>query len=275
MSGAMAGQKVGQYLIMEKIGAGSMARVYKAYQPSISRHVAIKILSPEFAAEANFVRRFENEAKAVAALDHPHILPIYDFGSQDDVIYMVMRLVEAGSLADLMKQPQVLANERIVKIISDIASALNYAHSKGIIHRNVNPNNILIDHHDEALLTDFGLAKVTQRYKARVTETGTIAETVNYMSPERLTDKRIGGQSDIYSLGVVLYELLTGQLPFQAKTPMATAIKHVKDPIPSLREINPNIPVALEQIVFKAMAKWSNQRYRTANEMGQALKMAL
>ena len=277
MTGELAGQYVGQYQLVEKIGQGGMASVYKAHQASISRYVAVKILTPNLAvADQNFVKRFIGEAKAAAALEHPHILPLYDFGTQDALVYMVMRLVEGGTLADVIIQPQHLTYSRTVTIACQIAEALDYAHSQGIVHRDVKPSNILIDQHQTALLTDFGLARViAEPYTDRLTGSGTVVGTASYMSPEQAADESIDGRSDIYSLGIVLFEMLARQLPFQADTPVATALKHVQAPIPSLRAINPEVPESFEQIVNKALAKWPDERYQTAAEMSRALRTAL
>ena len=156
----LIGKCIGQYEIVEKIGVGGMATVFKAYQASINRHVAIKILPTQFAHDPNFVERFTREAKAIAALEHPHILPVYDFGTDEDLTYMVMRYVEGGTLGDLMGQPTT--NERIVQIAGNVARALDYAHSQGVVHRDIKPSNVLIDQHGEVLLTDFGIAKMMQ-----------------------------------------------------------------------------------------------------------------
>ncbi|MBN1217957.1 MAG: protein kinase [Anaerolineae bacterium] len=270
----LIGKTIGQYKIVEKIGVGGMATVFKAYQASINRYVAVKILPTQFAHDPNFVKRFTQEAKAIAALEHPHILPVYDFGTDEGLTYMVMRYVEGGTLASLMGQP--MSNERIVEIVGNMARALDYAHRQGVVHRDIKPSNVLIDQHGEALLTDFGIAKVMQDSGGtQLTGTGSILGTPEYMSPEQAEGVSVDRRSDIYSLGVVLYELLTGQPPFQAQTPLAVVLKHVKEPLSPPRSINPNIPESLEQVVLKAMAKDRNQRYQSAAEMEQALKDAL
>jgi hypothetical protein len=270
----LIGKTIGQYEIVEKIGVGGMATVYKAYQASINRYVAIKILPTQFAHDPNFVKRFTQEAKAIAALEHPYILPVYDFGTQEGLTYMVMRYIEGGTLAGLMGQP--MSNERIVEIVGNMARALDYAHSQGVVHRDIKPSNILIDKHGEVLLTDFGIAKVMQDSGGtQLTGTGSILGTPEYMSPEQAEGVSVDHRSDLYSLGVVLYELLTGQPPYQAKTPLAVVLMHVKEPLPLPHTINPNVAEPLEQVVLKAMAKDRNQRYQTAAEMEQALKNAL
>ncbi len=268
------GKQLGQYKIETQIGQGGMATVYKAYQPSINRHVAVKILPSQYAQDPNFVKRFEHEARAIAALEHPHILPVYDFGSQDGLTYMAMRYVETGTLSNLMGSP--LSNERIVRLIGPVARALDYAHKQGVVHRDIKPSNILIDQNGEPLLTDFGIAKMIQGSGAtQLTGTGMVLGTPAYMSPEQAKGISIDGRSDIYSLGVVLYELLTGQQPYQAETPLGVVFKHVSEPLPPPRSINPKVAEPLERVVIKAMAKEPAQRYLTAGEMEQALQSAL
>ncbi len=270
----LIGATIGQYQIVEQIGIGGMATVYKAYQPSMDRYVAIKILPSQLAHDPNFAKRFEHEAKAIAALEHPHILPIHDFGTADGHTYMVMRYVEGGTLSGQMGKPIPLP--RIVRLVSDIARALDYAHQQGVVHRDIKPSNILIDKHGEALLTDFGVAKMVAGSKStQLTTAGSILGTPAYMSPEQAGSTEVDGRSDIYSLGVVLYELLTGQPPYRAETPLAVVLMHVNDPLPPPRTIKPNIPEPLERVVLKAMAKKAQDRFQTANEMAQALQQAL
>jgi serine/threonine protein kinase len=270
----LIGKNIGQYQISEQIGQGGMATVYKAYQPSINRYVAIKILPSQYAQDPNFVKRFEQEARAIAALEHPHILPVYDFGTQEGLTYMIMRYIKSGTLSNLMGQ--ALPYERVVRMIGDVANALDYAHKQGVVHRDIKPTNILIDNNGEALLTDFGIAKLmTSTEATQLTGAGNVLGTPAYMSPEQAKGGRIDGRTDVYALGVVLYELLTGQQPYQAETPVAVVLKHVSEPLTLPRIINPNIPDPLEQVVVKAMAKAPEQRYQTAGEMQRALQQAL
>jgi serine/threonine-protein kinase len=271
----LIGLKLGQYEIVAKIGQGGMAQVYKAYQPSIDRHVAVKILAESMAKDDHFLERFKNEARAVAALEHPHILPVYDFGSQDTINYMVMRYVDGGTVADLMHTRPTISYADITRLIGDVANALDYAHTKGIIHRDIKPSNMLIDQHGEVLLADFGLARMIEDSpKSRLTQAGTVVGTATYMAPEQAADEPLDGRSDIYARGG-LFEMLTGRPPFDGDTLVAIALKHVNEPTPSLRAINPDIPAAFEQVVFKSMEKWPDDRYQTGAEMGQALAAAL
>ncbi len=270
----LIGRTIGQYQIIEQIGQGGMATVFKAYQPSIDRYVALKILPSQFAQDPNFVKRFQHEAKAIAALEHPHILPVHDFGTAEGRPYMVMRYVEGGTLAKLMGQ--AMPYERIAQFVGNIARALDYAHQQGVVHRDIKPSNILIDKHGEVLLTDFGIAKMIEGSSAtQLTSAGSILGTPAYMAPEQAEAKKIDGRSDIYSLGVVLYELLTGQPPYQAETPLAVVLMHLNEPLAPPRTVKSDIPEPLERVVLKAMAKDPSQRFQTAGEMEQALKQAL
>lgn len=270
----LIGKTIGQYRIVEQIGLGGMATIFKAYQPSIDRYVAVKILPRHLARDPNFVKRFEQEAKSIAALEHPHILPVHDFGTDQGYNYMVMRYVEGGTLTDLMGRN--LSYERVAEIVGNIAKALDYAHRQGVVHRDIKPSNVLIDKHGAELLTDFGIAKVLEDSEStKLTSAGSILGTPAYMAPEQAEGKSVDGRTDLYSLGVVLYELLTGQPPYQAETPLAIVLKHLHDPLPPPRTIKPGIPEAMERIVLKAMAKNPAERYQTAAEMAQALKQAL
>jgi serine/threonine protein kinase len=270
----LIGKSISQYQIVEQIGLGGMATVYKAYQPAIDRYVAVKILPRELASDPNFVKRFQHEAKAIAALEHPHILPVHDFGTDEGYTYMVMRYVEGGTLADMMGRPS--SNERIVQIVGNVAKALDYAHQQGVVHRDIKPSNILIDQHDEVLLTDFGIAKMIEGAgDTQLTSAGSILGTPAYMAPEQAEAKPVDGRTDIYSLGVVLYELLTGQPPYRAETPLAIVLKHMNEPLPPPRTVKADVPEPFEQVVLKAMAKDPNRRFQTAADMEKALRQAL
>ena len=268
----LIGQTLGQYRIIEQIGQGGMATVYKAYQPSLDRYVAVKILPPYFAHEPGFAMRFTREARAVARLNHPNILPIYDFGQQDDLSYIVMKYVEAGTLKYMMGEP--LALDVTADIIRQIASALDHAHQRGILHRDVKPSNVLMDEGRWVLLTDFGLAKMVEGSVA-LTASGVGVGTPAYMAPEQGQGEPVGARADIYSLGVVLYEMLTGRVPFEAETPMAVVIKHITEPLPLPRSINPQLPDAVERIILKALAKNPDDRFASTIEMANALAAAV
>lgn len=267
----LVGQTLGAYRILEQIGRGGMATVFKAYQPALDRYVAIKILPPHLADEPGFAQRFKRDARAVAKLEHPHILAVYDSGRDNDLSYLVMRYVEAGTLKAQMGHPLDL--DRVTDLIGQISEALDYAHEEGIVHRDIKPSNILMDREDWALLSDFGLAKMMEGSQ-QITETGVGLGTPDYMSPEQGMAERVDQRSDIYSLGVVLYEMLTGRVPYKADTPMAVVLKHIHDPLPLPRKINPNIPDAIERVVLKAMAKDPGDRFERARELAEALREA-
>jgi Tol biopolymer transport system component len=268
----LIGQTVGGFRILERIGRGGMATVYKAYQPSLDRYVAIKVLPLALTEEPDFAERFQREARLVARLEHPHILPVHDFGREGDLFYIAMRYVNAGTLKELMGQPLPL--DQIVDLIAQIADALDCAHRQGVVHRDVKPSNILLDRGQWALLTDFGLARMMEP-TTQITATGVGVGTPDYMSPEQGLGERVDERTDLYSLGVVLYEMLTGRVPFQAETPMAVVLKHIHEPLPKPRAVNPGIPEAVEGVVLRALAKRREERYASAAEMARELRNAV
>ncbi len=266
------GQTLGQYRIIEQIGQGGMATVYKAYQPSLDRYVAVKVLPPYFAHEPGFAMRFTREAKAIAKLNHPNILPIYDFGQEGELSYIVMKYVEAGTLKDIVGGPLPL--DETADIIRQIAVALEHAHQNGILHRDVKPSNVLLDEGRWVLLTDFGLAKMVEG-SAVLTASGVGVGTPAYMAPEQGQGGPVDARADIYSLGVVLYEMATGRVPFQAETPMAVVIKHITDPLPLPRTINAQLPEAVERVILRALAKDPGDRFASTAQMADALAAAV
>ncbi|MFZ5917872.1 MAG: bifunctional serine/threonine-protein kinase/ABC transporter substrate-binding protein [Chloroflexota bacterium] len=268
----LIGQTLGQYRIMEQIGQGGMATVYKAYQPSLDRYVAVKVLPPYFAHEPGFAMRFTREAKAIARLNHPNILPIYDFGQEGDLSYIVMKYVEAGTLKDLVGAPMPL--DVTADIVRQIAAALDHAHQRGILHRDVKPSNVLLDEGRWVLLTDFGLAKMVEG-SAVLTASGVGVGTPAYMAPEQGRGEAVDARADIYALGVVLYEMLTGRVPFEAETPMAVVIKHITEPLPLPRTISPEMPEAVERVILKTLAKNPADRFATPLALIDALTAAV
>ena len=271
----LTGKQFGSYRIVAPLGEGGMASVYKAYQPGIDRFVALKVLPRHFASDPQFIKRFEQEAKVLARLQHPHILPIHDYGQAEGYTYIVMSFVESGDLTDiLMSQQPSLAD--IGRVISQVGDALDYAHSMGVVHRDIKPSNILVDMRGNCLLTDFGIAKMVEGVASeKLTTTGHVVGTPTYMSPEQGYGKEMDGRSDIYALGVILYEMITGRVPFRAETPMAVVIKHMNDPLPPPREFNPEVPEAIERVVLKALAKNPEDRYATASDMVKGLEAAM
>ncbi len=270
MKGLIA-QTVGAYRIIEQIGRGGMATVYKAYQPALDRYVAVKLLPAHLADEPDFAERFQQEARAVAKLEHPHILAVYDFGQDDELSFIVMRYVEAGTLRGIMGKPMELS--RITGLVSQVAGALDHAHDHGIVHRDVKPTNVLLDQGDWSLLTDFGLARMME-VSQRLTPSGVGLGTPAYMSPEQVLAGRVDHRTDVYSLGVMLYEMLTGQVPYEAETPLAVGLKHISDPLPLPRDVNPEIPKAVERVVLRAMAKAPDDRFQQAGRLARTLQEA-
>jgi len=267
----LVGQTLGQCRMIERIGRGGMAIVYRAYQLPLDRYVAVKVLPAYLAHDPNFATRFQREAKAIAKLSHPHILPVHDFGQEGELGYIVMRYVEGGTLKEMLGQP--LALNQVVDIIAQIGDALDYAHQQGIIHRDIKPTNVLMDRGRWAFLSDFGLAKMTAD-TAQITRTGMGMGTPAYMSPEQAQGEEVDERSDIYSLGIMLFEMLTGQVPFDADTPLAVLVKHLSAPLPLPRKVNPDIPEPVEQVILKATAKASEDRYQRVSEMMDALRWA-
>lgn len=270
----LIGKQLGQYQIVAQLGKGGMAAVYKALQPSMERLVAIKILPRNYANEPDFVHRFKQEAKIIAGLEHPNIVPVYDYSETDGYTYLIMRYVDGKTLTTLLRENN-LPLPKIRKIISEIASALDYAHSRGVVHRDIKPSNVLIDGQGNCLLSDFGIAKILIS-SPKLTNTGAFIGTPTYASPEQcLGHSNLDCRSDVYSLGVILYEMTTGQPPFHAETPMGLVVKHIHDPLPSPSKINPAIPKTIEQVILKALAKEPAERYQTAGEMAKALETAI
>jgi tRNA A-37 threonylcarbamoyl transferase component Bud32 len=270
------GQSLGKYKIVEQLGRGGMAQVYKAYHAQLDRYVAVKVLRSDLVEEAEFLARFRREARAVAALRHPNIVQVYDFDTQDDLYYMVMELLEGDTLKTYLNAYRT-GGERIppgemVRILSDALSGLAYAHSQGIIHRDLKPANIMLSRHGQAVLTDFGIAQIVG--STQYTVAGALMGTLNYMAPEQGMTGHCDARSDIYSLGIVFYEMLTGRVPYDADTPLAILMKHVNDPLQMPHELAEGIPDPLERVAIKALAKQAEERYQAAEEMATALKEA-
>jgi serine/threonine protein kinase len=275
MDNLQSGQMLGPYRIITQIGKGGMANVYKAYQPSVDRYVAIKVLPSQLAESQEFATRFHQEARIIAKLEHPHILPVFDYGESDGVAYFVMRYLEAGTLRDKMEAGRPLPLNDIDRIFTQLAEALSYAHSFGIIHRDLKPANALIDSHGNIFLTDFGIAKLMESASPRLTQTDAIMGTPAYISPEQAQSQPVDQRSDIYSLGIILYEMVTGRVPFVADTPLAVLFKHISDPLPLPSLVKPDIPAPIEKVILKALAKEPKDRFSTADEFVAAWKRAL
>ncbi|GAB4277930.1 MAG: hypothetical protein Kow0080_29240 [Candidatus Promineifilaceae bacterium] len=267
----MQPEKIGRYVIDSEVGRGGMATVYKAYDPHFERWVAVKVLPREFMHEPEFRARFEREAKTIAMLEHPAIVPVYDFGESDGQPYLVMRYMPGGSLAErLQKGP--LSIEETAEILQRIGAALERAHSQQIIHRDLKPSNILFDQYGDAFLADFGIVRIASS-TSQLTASGSLVGTPSYMSPEQVYgDKELDGRSDIYALGVILFQMLTGKPPYEADTPAKVMMKHVMDPVPAISEMRPDLPPTANEIIGKAMAKERNERFSSATDLTRAVK---
>jgi len=268
----LTGQHLGQYELLARIGKGSTSTIYKAYQSKLDRFVAVKVLSPHVVDEEGFLERFTQEARAVAQLDHPNIVPVYDFDQIDDMTFIVFKYVEGGSLRSLMTA-QPIELSVAVDIATQLGLALGYAHKRGVIHRDVKPSNVLIGEGRWAMLTDFGLAKILGSGQ-HLTKSGVGMGTPDYISPEQAQGLPSDSRSDLYSLGVTLYEMVSGRVPFQADSSMGVVVKHITQPPPSPCEFSPNLPTPVEQVILRALEKDPDKRFQSAEAMIAALMRA-
>jgi len=261
MDNVQPGQTIGPYRILNQVGQGGMATVYRAYHSAMDRYVAIKLLPRQLAESPEFTGRFRQEARTIARLEHAHILPVHDYGESDGYTYLVMRYLEAGTLKDRLQQAALPLPE-VDRLFTQLADALDYAHAQGIVHRDVKPSNVLLDARLNVFLTDFGIAKLLQG-DANFTSTGAMIGTPAYMSPEQALGQPVDQRSDIYSLGVILYEMVTGRVPFEADTPLAVILKHVNAPLPLPSSVKPGLPANIEKVLLKVLAKDPAERYAT------------
>ena len=267
----MAEQRLGRYEIFSELGIGGMGKVYHARDPRFKRDVAVKVLPREFMHDPQFGARFEREATTIAALEHPSILPVYDYGDQDGQPFLVMRYLPGGSLADKLKAGPLDLSDA-AEVLQRIGAALDYAHSKGVIHRDLKPGNILFDEAGRAFLTDFGIARITEA-SASLTGTSVVIGTPAYMSPEQVHgDKELDGRTDIYALGATLFEMLTGKQPYYAETPTKVMMKHVLDPVPNVLDLKPDLAQGCQTIIARAMAKERDDRYATATDLAKDVR---
>jgi len=263
----------GRYEILEKIGGGGMALVYKAKCRLLNRYVAVKILRSEFTNDEEFVKKFKRESQAAASLSHPNIVSIYDVGMEDDIYYIVMEYIKGQTLKELIKSKGALGIELATNISLQIASALEHAHANHIVHRDIKSHNIMIKDDYTVKVTDFGIARAVS--STTITNTGNIIGSVHYFSPEQARGGYTDEKSDIYSLGVVMYEMVTGRIPFEGETPISVALKHIQEEPKKPRNINSKIPKSLEDIILKAMEKDVNKRYSNVTEIIADLKQSL
>lgn len=278
MSDSLSGQTIGRYQVINQIGKGGMAEVYKGYQESLDRYVAIKVMHTFLSSEEDFLLRFQREARAMASMSHPHIVGVYDFDVYgENSYYLVMEYIDGGTLKEylenLRKEGKSMPLENAVRICQEVADALAYAHRRQMIHRDIKPANVMLDEETgKAILTDFGIVKLVGNTSAAYTATGALVGTPAYMSPEQALGQTGDERVDIYSLGVMLFQMVTGQLPFDADTPLAVVLKHVNEQPPLPMNFNPDVPLDLQEVILKALAKDPNDRYQTAREMHNALK---
>jgi serine/threonine protein kinase len=268
----LTGRQLGQYEVRELVRHGGMASVYKAYQPSLDRWVAIKVLArPD---DSTFVARFEAEARSIARFQHPNIVPVHDYGEQEGHLYLVVTYVEEGrSLADLVGEP--MAADRALQFGVQVLAGLSYAHGKGVVHRDIKPANVLLPSPDWPMLADFGIAKLLLGERRDLTQPGMVLGTAAYMAPEQTFGLPVDERTDLYSVGVVLYELITGRVPFDADTPVMVMMKQAYEPPEPLRTVVPDVPVQIEQLLLQALAKDPNDRFQSAEAMSAAITATL
>jgi serine/threonine-protein kinase len=271
----LIGQQLGDYVIEKLLGQGGMARVYRAVDPNLNRVAAVKVIDPGVADDPEYTRRFKREAQAVAKLSHPNIVSIYQFGADQGIYYMAMAFIEGVDvdwlINDYLQQNRLIAYDSVLKIVGQITSALDYAHSQGVIHRDIKPGNIMVTSQGRAYLTDFGLVR-----DMAIPTLGEIFGSPDYISPEQaINSAKAVPQSDLYSLGVVIYQMMTGRLPFIGKDPNEVAIMHIEQPLPPPRQFNPTLTPAIEVVIMTALSKQIADRYQTGAEMFSALRQAV
>ena len=262
--------KIGRYEIKSELGRGGMATVYRAYDPSFDREVAIKVLPREMMHDPQFRSRFEREIKMVAGLEHPSIVPVYDVGDEDGQPYFVMRYMTGGSLSGWIEKERFSVQDA-ARIVEKVAQGLTYAHKKGIIHRDLKPDNILFDNNGDPFISDFGIAKLSES-SGSLTGGGIIG-TPAYMSPEQAQGSELDSRSDVYGLGVIVYHMLSGHQPYNADTPMGVVVKHITEPVPEILKTLPSLPPDVDNLIKSALAKDKTKRYASAVELAKALNL--
>ena len=278
MANTLVGKTLGKrYVIEEMLGQGGMSAVYKASDPNLKRVVAIKVIHPHLSTDPDFVKRFEEEAAAVAQLRHPGIVQVHDFNRDDDIYYMVLEFVPGETIQDHLKRlndsGRKLSPTKAMEYMASACDAVDYAHQRGMIHRDIKPANLMLNTLGQVILMDFGIAKIVG--SQRHTATGAVVGTAMYMSPEQIKGEQPDRRTDIYSLGVTLFEMVSGRPPFEADSAMTLMMMHINDPVPNPKKLNPDVPDSLVAIINKALAKDPADRYQTAAQMAAALRNAL
>lgn len=273
MSASLVGQRLGKYEIQAEIGRGGMGIVYRGYDTMLQRPVAVKVLPPTFAFDPEFVARFQREAVLAANLHHPNIVTIHDVGEQAGNHYIVMELLEGETLDQWLRHNGAMAPAQASRLLQQVAAALDYAHSRGVVHRDIKPSNIMVSPDGQVKLMDFGLVRAGEG--TQLTRSGVVLGTPEYMAPEQALAEHVDGRADIYALGVVLYRMLTGHVPFSRSTPYAVTYAHIHEPPPPLRTLRPDLPPAVEAVVLKALAKQPRDRYARAGQLAQDFEAAL
>jgi serine/threonine protein kinase len=267
----MEPRRIASYTLLESIGYGGMAVVYRARQESLDRTVAVKVLSENLAASPEFMERFRREARTAARLRHPNVITVYDFGEDErGVPYLVLEYIEGPTLADLMDAG--LDDDRVADLLDEIAAGLDYAHARGVVHRDVKPGNVLTTLDGRVILADFGLAWLLEG--AQLTMTGGMIGTPEYMSPEQAAGLPFDQRADVYALGIVLYEMLVGERPFDAQTPIGILLQRLQEPAPSVLLARPELPLAVGAVLDKALVRDPNERYASAGELAAAFREA-
>ncbi len=267
-----AGTAIGPYRILEQVGRGGMATVYKAHHAALARNVAIKVLPTHLADDDVFRERFRAEAVTIAKLRHPNILAVYDYGNEGGLYYIVTEFVDGGTLADQLGKP--LPVDYAARMLGPVASALDYAHAREVVHRDIKPSNVLVARDGTVIVSDFGLARMLEGSLPRLTQTGALVGTPEYMAPEQASGESAGPAADRYALAVVAYEMLVGAVPYSADTPLATLLAHLHKPLPLPRERNPQLSTAIEEVLLRGLAKEPKDRYGTAADLVKAIDAA-
>ena len=279
---ALVGTVLGTCTLQQLIGQGGMGAVYLAQQSRPRRQVAVKVLLPATALKpqhlAAFLERFRRETDAAASLEHPNIMPVYEYGERDGLAYLVMPYVSGGTLRDVMEREGQILLPKSVNYLEQLAAALDFAHARGVVHRDIKPANILLTPEGRLLLTDFGLVKIVTeegQMLVRLTGAGAPVGTPDYMSPEQVMGDEVDGRADLYSLGIILFQMVTGTTPFQGETPMQIAAQQLHAQPPTPRRFRPDLPVAVEQVILKALSKRPSDRYANGFELATAFRLAL